>query len=138
MCGAFHGRVMTLRRRTFMTISALVALAVGTFALALPRALLQSKGVALPNEAAVVWVREVGVTIFAVGVTLLLSRSCEDLRALRAIFAGNAVVHLGLLPIELDAYQSGAITRLSGVAPNSALHIVLGSAFLLLALRTRG
>ena len=59
---------MLPRRSTVLTINAAVALAVGTFALALPQPLLEGKGVELPNDAAAVWVREVGVIILALGV----------------------------------------------------------------------
>jgi hypothetical protein len=126
---------MTRYRTVFLGVAAVVALAVGTFALLLPTTLLESKGVSLPNAAAVVWVREVGINIVGIGVTLLLVRKSKDSPELRAVFLGNAVVQLGLLPIEIDAFNDGVITRLSGIVPNSVLHVVLASGFLMLALR---
>jgi hypothetical protein len=126
---------MTPNRSLFLTLASLVALAVGSFALALPRTLLASKGVALPNEAAAIWVREVGVAIFALGVTLFLVRKHADSPTLRALFFGNALVQLGLLPIELSAYRERVITLASGIIPNSALHVLLASGFLVLAVR---
>jgi hypothetical protein len=91
----------------------------------------------LPNAAAVLWLREVGVLIFGLGVTLFLLRKHADSATLRAVLFGNAVVHLGLLPLELGAYDANVITQLSGVVPNSALHIVLAGGFVLFGARIR-
>jgi hypothetical protein len=128
---------MMLRRSTFLTLSSAVALAVGTFALAAPRALLASKGVALPNEGAAIWVRELGVAIFALGLLMFLVRNHADSPTLAAIFFVNAAVQLGLLPIEIGAYHRQVITRFSGIVPNSALHVVLASGFLIFGARMR-
>lgn len=128
---------MMLQRSTFLTLSAAVALSVGCFALAFPRALLESKGVAPTNDAAAVWVREVGVTIIAQGAILLLIRKHADSATLRAIFVGSAMVQLGLFPIELVAYRERVITLVSGIVPNSVLHLVLASGFLVFAARMK-
>jgi uncharacterized membrane protein len=128
---------MMLNRSLFLVLSSAVALAVGTFAFAFPHALLQSKGVAPPNDAAAIWVREVGVTIFALGVMLLLVRKHADSPTLRAFFFGNGIVHLGLLPIEIGAYRARVITQLSGIVPNSVLHVALALGFLVFAARMR-
>jgi hypothetical protein len=124
-------------RTTFLTLSSLIALAVGAFALALPHALLESKGVSLPNHAAAVWVREVGITILALGVILFLVRKHADSPTLRAVLFGNAIVQLGLLPIEIRAYQNGVLGLASGIIPNSVLHVLLAGGFLLFAVRMR-
>ena len=89
-----------MSREVFLTIVAGVAVCIGGFAAALPRLLLDSKGVA-PNAATNVWVREVGVLI----------------------------VQLGLLPIEVVAYARGVITKRSGIVPNTVLHVVLAAGF---------
>ena len=120
---------MLLPRSTFLTFAAAAALAVGSFAVAFPQVLLEGKGVALPNDAAAVWVREVGVTIFALGAVLFLVRKHAESPTLRAFFWGNALVQLGLLAVELAARQEGVIT-LSGIVPNGVLHVVLASGFL--------
>jgi hypothetical protein len=124
---------MMRHRSMFLTLTSAVALAVGGFAFALPRTLLESKGIALPNEAAVIWVREVGVAIFALGVIMFLVRRHGASPTLRAFFFGSAIVQLGLLPIEIGAYHDRVITHLSGIVPNSVLHIVLASSFLVFA-----
>jgi hypothetical protein len=127
-----------LRYRTmFLTLSACVALAVGSLALSFPETLLETKGVALPNQAAAVWVREVGVTIVALGVLMFLVRKHDDSPTLRAVLLGNAIVQLGLLPIEIRAYQQGVLGLVSGVIPNSALHLALFAGFVFFAMRIR-
>lgn len=126
---------MVHARSLFLTFSSAIALGVGILALTLPRALLDSKGVALPNSAATVWVREVGVMIFALGVLLLLVRKHDDSPTLRAVLLGNAVTHLGLLPVELAAYHEQVLTRASGVVPNTLLHLVLALGSLFFAAR---
>lgn len=125
-----------MTRIWFLGLSSLIAFAVASFALGFPEALLVGKGVA-PNPATVVWVREVGVMILASGVTTLLSRRAPDSLALRAVLIGNAVVHFGLLPIELLAFGHGVITEVAGIAPNSLLHLVLGAGFAFYASRIR-
>jgi hypothetical protein len=123
-----------MNRTRLLTFSAVVAVAVGLFALGLPRALLASKGVA-PSPAAVVWVREVGVLILSLGVMAWMVRREPDSVAMRAILVANAIVHLGLFPIEIAAFHDGVITAASGILPNSVLHVALGTAFALLARR---
>jgi hypothetical protein len=126
---------MKLGRASFLSFASFVALGIGLFALAAPEALLAGKGVAPPRDAATVWVRELGVTILALGLTLFLLRKEPLSPSLRAVLLGNAVVHLGLFPIELGAHHQGVITRLSGVVPNSILHLVFAGGFLWFATR---
>ena len=119
---------MSIMRKTFITITALVGVAVGLFALLAPAALMASKGVAA-DPAAAVWVREVGVLILPLGVLAFLVRAEEDSRALRSVLVANALVHFGLFPIEIAAYRAGVITELSGIVPNSLLHVLLAAGF---------
>jgi hypothetical protein len=117
-----------MSRELFLTLASCVALAVGAFAAVLPRRLLAGKGVA-PGPAATVWVREVGVLLVATGVTVFLVRSQPDSAALRAILIGSCVTQVGLLGIEPVAYARGVITKLSGIVPNTVLHVVLAAGF---------
>lgn len=128
--------VSGMSRKTFITITAFVALAVGFFALLAPAGVLAAKGVA-PGAAAAIWVREVGVLLVALGVTALLVRGEPDSRALRGYLVGSAIVHVGLFPIEIAAYLHGVITRLDGIVPNSALHVVLAGGFTYFAVTMR-
>jgi len=110
-----------------------IAAVVGVFAIARPAKFLESKGAAV-SPAAVIWMREVGVLIFAQGLTCFLLRNESLTPALRAFLVGAAVTQLGLLPIEIAGYLRGSLTRLSGIIPNSLLHAVLGSMLLYRAL----
>lgn len=124
--------VRRMTSQLVLTSSSFIAVAVGLFALLAPGKLLESKGAAV-SPAAMVWVREVGVNIFALGVMAFLMRAESPSPALRAFFLGNAIVQLGLLPIEIIAWRRGTLTRVSGIVPNSVLHVVLGSLFVWLA-----
>ena len=117
-----------------MTVVSLISLAVGLIALGLPFAVLESKGV-VPNGAAIVWVREVGVLLLALGTIAFAIRKHQDSSTLRAFLIGNAIVHAGLLPIEIIAFAQGVITKASGIIPNSVLHVVMTFAFLYYARR---
>ena len=124
-----------MKRSTFLSLAALIALAVGVFALFFPVALLASKGVS--SAAASVWTREVGVLLIAIGVIAFLVRNHEDSPTLQAFFIGNVIVQVGLFPIEILAYREGTITQLSGIIPNSILHLCLASAFTYYAMRMK-
>lgn len=117
-----------MSQRAFLTIVALIALAIGSFAAIAPAALLESKGV-LPSEAGNLWARELGVALVALGIVTFLARKHEPSPTLRAFLIGNAVLQLGLFPIEIIGYARGVITSLAGIVPNSILHLVLAGAF---------
>jgi hypothetical protein len=129
--------LMPSARTLFLTLSAAVALGIGALALAFPHALLESKGVAAPNAAAALWVRELGVVIFALGVMMFLVRKHDASPTLRAFLFGNAIVQIGLLPLEIVAYHEQVITLVSGIVPNSVLHLVLASGFGVFASRMK-
>ena len=103
-------------------------------ALVFPQHLLMGKGVE-PDAALVVWVREVGALILASGIATLLARTAENSLALKSLLVGNAVLHFGLLPIEIIAFSQSVITNLAGVLPNSLLHVGLGVGFVVYARR---
>jgi hypothetical protein len=123
-----------MKRSTFLLLAAVSALAVGAAAIAAPAAFLASKGV-VGNAAAEVWMREVGVLIFASGVASIAMRTHVDSPTLRVWLLSNAVVQLGLLPIEALAYRRAVITSLPGILPNTLLHVLLAGAFLFYASR---
>jgi hypothetical protein len=117
-----------MSRTTFLTIAATVALCVGAAAIVFPAQLLASKGT-VPSEAANVWMREVGVLLIGIGVVVACVRRQPDSPAMRALMLGNFIVQIGLLATELSAYSAGVITKISGVAPNFALHVLLAFGF---------
>ncbi len=118
----------------FLIAVSVGAAAIGVFAAAFPIRLLASKG-AVASPAAVVWVREVGVTIFSQAVMAFLLADQPDSPAVRAFFIGSAVLQFGLFPIEIAAYKAGTLVRVSGIVPNSVLHLALGATFTVLAFR---
>ena len=117
-----------MSRYVFLTLASFIALAVGAMALAFPTALLDSKGV-IPHAGTVVWLREMGAVLIATGVTAFLLRRCEGGPALRAWLVGQALLQLALLPIEPLAYIQGTVTKLSGIVPNTLLHVLLAFGF---------
>jgi hypothetical protein len=123
-----------MTRTTFLTAVAAIGLAIAAFAIAFPAALLAGKGVA-PKPAAQVWVREVGVLIAASAVLALLVRKHPDSPTLRVFLIANALMHAGLLPIEIVAWEAGVITRFGGILPNSVLHVLFAFGFLFYARR---
>jgi hypothetical protein len=123
-------------RSVFLTIAALIAISVGGMALLAPEVMLSSKGIS-GNPAARVWMREVGALLLAVGVMNWLIRTHEDSPTLRALLWGNALLQLGLLPIELIAHPQGAIPTAAGIVPNSVVHVVLACGFITFARSVR-
>ena len=123
-----------MERKTFLGIVGVIGIVIGSMALLFPAALLAGKGVS-PEPAPVVWVREVGILILAMSAVVILARAQPDSPTMRAILWGNALLHAGLFPIELAAWNAGVITRVSGVAPNSVLHVVLAAGFVAFARR---
>ena len=118
-----------MKRKTFLSVASFIAMAVGTFALVAPAILLESKGVAT-SAATDVWVREVGALLISVGVTLFLVRDHGDSQTLKAFFIGNIMLQFSLLMIEPLAYANGIITKLSGIVPNTMLHVLLAGGFI--------
>lgn len=125
-----------MSRKTFLTVFSCIAGAIGLFALFAPSAVLASKGVP-PSEGANVWAREFGISIVASAVATFLLRDHHDSPTLRAFLIGNAVLQMGLFPIEIIAYTNGVITKASGIIPNSILHVVLAAAFIAFAVRIK-
>lgn len=118
-----------MRRTWFMTLAGGVALLVGAIASLAPEWVLLGKGVPVA-PAVLVWVREVGVAILAIGGMSLALRRHPDSPALQVFLLGNAAHQLMLAPIEVVAYLDGTIPRLSGIVPNTTLHLVLAAGFL--------
>jgi hypothetical protein len=127
---------MRVSRKIFLTLAAAVALGVGAIAIAFPAEFLATNGT-LPSGAADVWMRETGVLLVCMGLIVLSVRSQPDSPAMKALMLGNLLAQLGLLATELTGYGAGVITKLSGIAPNSVLHIALASGFAHFWLRIR-
>jgi MFS-type transporter involved in bile tolerance (Atg22 family) len=125
-----------MNRKSFLTLVSAIAMLVGTVALLLPAALLDSKGVA-PNAAASVWAREVGIALISIALIAFSVKGHPDSPTMKAFLMGNAVLQLGLFPIEIMAFANGTLTKLSGIVPNSLLHLGLAAAFVYYAARVQ-
>lgn len=117
-----------MTRKVFLSIVAPIATLIGLVALFAPTVLLESKGV-IADPPIRVWMSEVGVLLIATGVIVFLVRKEPASPSLKAIFIGNILIQIGLLVIEVWAYQRGVITEITGILPNGILHIVLTIAF---------
>ncbi|WP_158624997.1 hypothetical protein [Corallococcus terminator] len=126
-----------MTRTTWFTVTGCIALGVGLFATLLPDLLLEAKGVAA-GPATRIWVREVGVLLLCLAVMAFLVRNHPDSPTMRALLVGNGLVHVGLFPIEIVAWHEGVISRLSGIVPNSAVHVVLAAGFFWFARQPSG
>jgi hypothetical protein len=118
-----------MTRQLFLTIASIIAFLVGLFALVLPGILLESKGVQ-PMVGTIVWTRETGLLLLAIGFMAFSIRKHKYSETLKVFLFGNGVIQIGLFVIELLAYFSGAITKLSGILPNLIVHILLAIAFI--------
>ena len=117
-----------MNRNHFLTLTSLIASAIGLFALLQPALLLESKGIVL-NAGANVWMQETGMALVSIGVMAFLMRGQPDSPALRAFLTGNTLLQVGLLWIELSALANGVITKFSGIVPNAVLHVLLALGF---------
>ena len=117
-----------MKRKHFLTFASVVALVVGSVALIAPGVLLAIKGI-VGNDAADVWMREVGVVLVSIGCIAWCIRDHPDSPTMRAFLWGNALLQLLLFPVEIPAYAQGTITNVSGIVPNSILHVLLGLGF---------
>jgi hypothetical protein len=123
-----------MKRVTFLTAAALIAMAVGAFALLFPAVLLASKGV-VPIDATNLWMRETGMLLMALGCINWLLRKHDDSSIMKAFLLANVLVQLALFMIEAVGYANGVITQLSGIAPNLTLHVLLASGFVYFMLK---
>lgn len=73
--------------------------------------------------------REVGILLLCVGVVLFRVRGDSDSATMKSLLLGNLLIQFGLLGVELLAFAKGVITILSGILPNSVLHIALATGF---------
>jgi hypothetical protein len=133
-CAAAKG--FSMNRKSFLTVAGAIALCVGMLALFLPAVLLESKGVPA-HAAAEVWVREVGIALVSIALVALCVRGHPDSPTLKAFLLGNAMLQIGLFPIEIIAFANGTLSKLSGIVPNSLLHVGMAAAFVYYASRIR-
>lgn len=119
-----------MSRKTFLTVTSIIVLVIGVFALTAPSVLITSVKVAAPSETANVMTRTVGVLLITVGVLDFLVRDHADSPTLRSILIANLVLQIGIMPIDPSAYATGVYQTVGSFAPNTALHILLAGGFI--------
>ena len=118
-----------MKRKTFLTLTSVITLSIGCFALASPGTLIASVKHAAPSQTADVMARTVGVLLIAIGVLNFLIKDHADSKTLRAVLIANLALQIGILPIDPLAYASGVFRTLGSFAPNTALHVLLAFGF---------
>lgn len=118
-----------MKRKTFLTITAVVASLIGCLALFAPDLLITSVKYAPPSETANVMARTVGILLIFVGLLNFMVRDHEDSPTLRAVLIANLVLQLGIMPIDPIAYLTGVYATLGSFVPNTILHICLATGF---------
>ncbi len=119
-----------MTRKTFLSLTSIIATAIGLFALIAPSVLVESVKMASPSGAANVMARTVGVLILTMGVLDFFVRSHPDSPTMKAVLIANLVLQLGIMPIDPMAYASGTYHTLGSFVPNTILHLVLASGFI--------
>ncbi len=119
-----------MSRKAFLTITAVIAFAIGCFALGLPSVLITDVKVAAPSETANVMARTVGILLITIGVLDFLVRDHDDSPTMRAILIANLILQFGIMPIDPSAYLSGVYRTLGSFVPNTILHVLLASGFI--------
>ena len=74
-----------MTKKTFLTTASIIAFSVGIFALLFPSILLEGKGV-MPLNGTLVWTRETGLLLLAIGIIAFLIRKNDDSETLKAFF----------------------------------------------------
>jgi hypothetical protein len=118
-----------MTRKTFLTITSLVALTIGAVVLTMPGSFIASVKGTDGAGAASVMARTVGILLVAIGLLDFLVRGHGDGPTMRAILATNLFLQLGILPIDPLAYATGTYPTLVSFVPNTALHVLLAGGF---------
>ena len=124
-----EGAKGNMKRKTFLTVASVIALAIGSFALSVPGVLIGTVKMAAPSEAANVMARTVGILLITVGLLNFLVRGDEDSPTLRSILVADLVLQLGILPIDPLAYANGVYGTAGSFVPNTIIHILLATGF---------
>ncbi len=115
-----------MKRSTFLTIAALIAILFGLGMLFMPEEFLGMWGLTL-SSGGIFLGRSVGALLLSLGVINWIVRNAPDSVALHAILYGNLAVHLLTGTLDLFATTSGVI-NVQGWGAVS-LHVVLGAGF---------
>jgi hypothetical protein len=118
-----------MNRKTFLTITAVIVLLIGCFALIAPEVMISSVKYAAPSETANVMLRTVGILLIAIGLLDFMVKGHEDSPTMRSVLIANLVLQLGIMPIDPSAYATGVYRTVGSFAPNTVLHVILACGF---------
>jgi hypothetical protein len=79
--------------------------------------------------------RETGILLMALGGINWILRNNDDSTTLNLLLLVNICVQTGLFVMEAFGYADGVISKLSGIAPNLTLHVLLASGFIYFILK---
>jgi hypothetical protein len=119
-----------MKRKTFLTVTSIIVLLIGCFALISPGVLITDVKYAVPSETANVMARTVGILLISVGVLNFLVKDHEDSPTMRSILIANLVLQIGIMPIDPSAYAAGVYRTVGSFAPNTVLHVLLACGFI--------
>jgi hypothetical protein len=126
-----------MNRKVLLTITSVVAFAIGSFAIVAPDVLITNVKHAAPSDTANVMLRTVGILLIAIAILDYLVRNHEDSPTMRSILIANLALQLGIMPIDPSAYASGVFKELGSFAPNTVLHVLLAAGFAYNVAKTR-
>jgi hypothetical protein len=118
-----------MARKTFLTVAAFVASAIGLLAFTAPGVLLGTVKMAAPSDAANAMARTVGILLMTIGVLNFLVRGDEDSPTLRSVLIADLVLQIGILPIDPMAYYNGVYGTAGAFVPNTIIHLLLAGGF---------
>jgi hypothetical protein len=118
--------------RLFLSIAAILALAIGAMLLLVPAAFYSPTGIVMTPMLATV-AQAHGATLVGLGVVDWLARGA-DRAGLVAVLAGNLVVQALSLAV---AVRTSALGAGAAVAPSVVIHVTLGALFAWFLLRMR-
>ena len=124
-----------MKLSTFLTISAVIALAFGFAFVAAPARMLTQYGM-VPYSASVIMSRFFGATLFTLGLLVFLARSVSDPIARRAIVFGSLVGDALGLAVAIHAQRSGFINALGWSSVAIYALLTLGFAYFAFGERT--
>lgn len=118
-----------LERKTVLSVTAFIAIPIGLFILVAPQFFLESVKHAEPNDTANVMARTAGILLISIGLLDFLVRNSSDSPTMLAILAANLVLQIGIMPIDVIAYVTGAFSTLGSFVPNTIAHVILASGY---------
>lgn len=119
-----------MKRKTFLTLAAMVACSIGTIALFFPTILLVEMKSVTASDTGVVMARTAGAFLLSFGVLNFLVRGHENSPTMASLLLANALLQLLILPVDPLAYAFGVYASVMSFIPNTILHIALLFGFL--------